>query len=112
MGLLKHLLFWPVTAPKALVDFSLAQIQGLAREELTDDQRIREDLMVLQMELEVGSIDDAEYMAREAEIMERLRDARAWRTRFGMEEEWAPLEFAPEPGVGDEPPAEPADPVE
>lgn len=94
MGLVKHLLFWPVTGPLAAVDFSMRQIEKLARRELTDDERIREDLMALQMELELGMVDEAEYERREAEIMERFREARAWRTHFGMEEPWAPLGFA------------------
>jgi hypothetical protein len=93
MALLKHLLFWPVTGPLAAVEFSLSQIEGVARRELTDDDRIREDLMALQMELELEVIDEPDYLRREAEIMERLREAREWRKRFGMEDEWAPLGF-------------------
>jgi hypothetical protein len=91
VGLVKHLLFWPVTVPKALVEFSMRQVEGFARTELTDDAPIREDLMLLQMELELGSISEEDYVAREAVIIQRLRDARAWRERFGMEEPWAPL---------------------
>src|SRR5690606_16569309 len=91
MGILKHLLFWPVTGPKALVDFSLRQVEGVAHQELTDDERVKEDLMALQMELELGDIDEAEYAERETLLMERLREARAWRVRLGMEEEWKPL---------------------
>ncbi|HUF76415.1 MAG TPA: gas vesicle protein GvpG [Longimicrobiales bacterium] len=93
MGLVKHLLFWPVTGPLAAVDFSMKQIEGLVQRELTDDERIREDLMALQMELELELVDEEEYDRREAEIMERFREARAWRTHFGMEEPWAPLGF-------------------
>ena len=93
MGILKHLLFWPVTGPAALVRFSLGQIDGVARRELTDDSKIKEDLMALQMELELGDIDVAEYEAREQELMRRLREAREWRVELGMEKEWKPLEF-------------------
>ena len=94
MGVLKHLLFWPVTGPLAAVDFSMKQVEGLVRRELTDDERIREDLMALQMELELELIDEKEYERREGEIMQRFREAREWRTHFGMEEPWAPLGFA------------------
>lgn len=111
MGLLKHLLFWPVTGPKAILDFSLGQVEKVARRELTDDDRIREDLMALQMELELESIDEDEYVRREAEIMERFREARAWREKLGMEEAWAPLEFTgPEPDARDDAPSEPSNP--
>ncbi|HET9947469.1 MAG TPA: gas vesicle protein GvpG [Longimicrobiales bacterium] len=93
MGLVKHLLLWPVTGPLALVDFTMRQVEGMVRRELTDDERVKEDLMALQMRLELGEIDEAEYERAEAEIIERLRETRAWRRRFGMEKEWAPLEL-------------------
>lgn len=101
MGLLKHLLFWPVTGPAAVVEFSLRRIEGVVQGQLTDDERVMEDLMALQMELELGDIDEAEYERREALLIERLRDAREWRKRLGMEEEWAPLEFANRDETGD-----------
>ena len=71
MGLLKHLLFWPVTGPSFLTRFAIETVQDTVRTELTDDQKIKEDLLALQMELELGDIDDAEYLVREAEIMLR-----------------------------------------
>lgn len=94
MGILKHVLFWPVTGPKALLEFSLRQIEGVAHRELTDDQRIKEDMLALQMELELGEIDEDEFARREAELVERLKEARAWRVRLGMEEAWAPYGFS------------------
>jgi hypothetical protein len=93
LGLLKHLLFWPVTGPAALVRFSLRQVDGVAKQELTDDTKTKEDLMALQMQLEIGDIDLAEYEAAERELMQRLREAREWRVELGMEQEWAPLEY-------------------
>jgi len=84
MGILKHLLFWPVTGPSFLIRFSLGRVQGVVREELTDDTRIKAELMELQLALELGDIDDAEYVAREAELMQQLREIREWREEFGM----------------------------
>jgi hypothetical protein len=84
MGLLKHLLFWPVTGPKFLIDFSLDRVQGVVKDELTDDNAVKAELMELQLLLELGDIDDAEYERREAELMQRLRDIRDWRERLGM----------------------------
>lgn len=84
MGLLKHLLFWPVTGPNFLARFSLDKVQDAVREQLTDDQAVKEDLLALQMQLELGEIDDDEYVAREAALMQRLRDVRHWREQFGM----------------------------
>jgi len=84
VGFLKHLLFWPVTGPLFLAEFSLGKVEGVVREELTDDNRIRAELMELQLKLELGDIDDAEYIALEAELMRQLRDVRHWREQFGM----------------------------
>ena len=99
MGLVKHLLLWPITGPIALAEFSLRQLESVAHGELTDDARVKEDLMALQMELEIGDIDEAEFERREAEILARLREVRAWRRKLGLEKEWAPLEFTG-PGGG------------
>ncbi|MGH7475721.1 MAG: gas vesicle protein GvpG [Longimicrobiales bacterium] len=84
MGLLKHALFWPVTGPSFLVRFSLDQVYGVVREELTDDSSVRAELMELQLLLELGEIDDDAYVTREAALMRRLREIRDWRERFGM----------------------------
>ena len=84
MGILKHLLFWPVTGPMFLTEFAFDKVQGVVREELTDDTRIKADLMELQLMLELGDIDDDEYIVREAAVMQQLRDIRHWREEFGM----------------------------
>jgi hypothetical protein len=105
VGILKHLLFWPVTGPLALTEFAVNRVRGVVHGELTDDQRVKEDLMVLQMELELGTVSDEEYERREAELMERLREVRRWRQELGIEKEWAPLEFQ-----GAEPADEPGSP--
>lgn len=84
MGILKHLLFWPVTGPTFLARFSMEKVLDTAKHELTDDDRIKEGLLGLQMQLELGEIDEDEYLVREAALMEELRDVRAWREEFGM----------------------------
>jgi hypothetical protein len=94
MGLFKHLLFWPVTGPTFLARFSLEKVQDTVRGELTDDERIKEDLLALQMELELGDIDDAEYVEREAAVMRQLREVREWREHFGMGVAGGPVRVA------------------
>jgi hypothetical protein len=84
VGLLKHLLFWPVTGPSFLTRFSLEKVEGAVRTELTDDSSVKQDLMELQMQLELGDIDEDEYIEREAALMGRLREVRHWREQFGM----------------------------
>ncbi len=99
MGLLKHLLFWPVTGPEFLVKFSLGKVEETMRRELTDDQSVKEDLLALQMRLELGEIDDAEYVEQEAELMLRLREVRQWREEFGMGIAGGPVRVARQEGA-------------
>ncbi len=84
MGFLKHLLFWPVTGPLFLTRFSLERVEGAVRERLTDDAAVKAELLELQLQLELGEIDDAAYAEREAALMQRLREVREWRERLGM----------------------------
>jgi len=84
MGLLSKLLTFPVSGPVAGVKWSLEMVERTAREELTDDTPIKQDMMELQLALESGEIDDAQYLVREGELMQRLRDVRYWREQFGM----------------------------
>ncbi|HEX6808592.1 MAG TPA: gas vesicle protein GvpG [Gemmatimonadaceae bacterium] len=84
MGLLSKLLTFPVSGPIAGIRWSLEMVERTAREEMTDDTAIKEELMELQLALESGEIDDAVYRSREADLMARLRDVRYWREQFGM----------------------------
>ena len=83
MGILSKVVFFPVSGPIAGIKWSLGQVQKVVEEELTDDEPVKRDLMELQMQLELGDIDDDEYVRREAELMTRLREVRAWRERLG-----------------------------
>ncbi len=94
MGLLKHLLFWPVTGPLYLLDFSMGKVEDVVREELTDDSPVKAELLELQLKLELGDIDDEEFVAREAALMYRLREIREWREKFGMGVSGGPVRVA------------------
>lgn len=94
MGLLSKLLFFPVTGPVAGIKWSLGKVQGVVEEELTDDTSVKQDLMELQMRLELGDIDDAEYVEQEAALMARLRDVRAWREKLGKANPGGPVRMA------------------
>ena len=52
------------------------KIAELAETELTDEDRIREDLLYLQILYETDQISEEEYTRREAEILERLETVR------------------------------------
>ena len=102
MGFLKHLLFWPVTGPMYLTEFSLSKVQGVVQDELTDDTRIKEELLDLQLRLEMGDIDDGQYIAQEARLMEELREMRRWREQYGMATRGGVVQVAEEGQVEEE----------
>lgn len=94
MGLLKHLLFWPVTGPSFLTRFSIGKVNDVVREELTDDSPVKEALLELQLQLESGEIDEEEYVEQENALMQQLREVRRWREEFGMGVSGGPVRIA------------------
>src|SRR3954465_12754350 len=99
MGLISNILFFPITGPVAGIKWSLRKVAQVVDEELTDDAPVKQELMELQMQLELGDITDAEYVEREAVLMQRLRDVRLWRERLGKSVPSGPVRVA---GGGDE----------
>jgi hypothetical protein len=94
MGLLTNILLAPFLGPVWGTRWTLEKVDRVVREELTDDTPIKEDLMALQLQLEMGEIDDAEYVKREADIMQRLREVREWREKYGMPTSGGPVRVA------------------
>ena len=94
MGLLTNILLAPFLGPIYGTRWTLDKVDRVVREELTDDTPIKEDLMALQLQLEMGEIDDEEYVKREAEIMKQLRAVREWREKFGMGTSGGPVRVA------------------
>ena len=94
MGLLSKILFFPIAGPVAGVRWSLEKVQTVVETELTDDSAIKQELMELQMLVELGDIDEEEYARREGQLMQRLRDVRAWREHFGMSAPAGPVRVA------------------
>lgn len=74
----------------------MSQVQNVVEEELTDDTPVKQELMELQMQLELGDITDDEYVEREAALMARLREVRAWRERLGKATSGGPVRVARE----------------
>ncbi|MGE0542453.1 MAG: gas vesicle protein GvpG [Dehalococcoidia bacterium] len=77
--MLLRLLTAPVTLPMSGFRFILTQVAEMAERELYDEDRIRDDLLLLQVRLDDGDITEAEYLDQEAAIMTRLRAAREHR---------------------------------
>jgi hypothetical protein len=78
----------PLSLPMAGVKFVFRQLADLADQELNDEGVVREQLLLLQVQLEEGEIDDAAYSEREAVLLARLREIKA---RKRAEIEQAPV---------------------
>ena len=94
MGILSTILLAPFMGPVWGTRWTLEKVDRVVRDELTDDTPIKEDLMALQLQLEMGEIDDAEYVRQETEIMKRLREVREWREKYGMSTSGGPVRVA------------------
>jgi hypothetical protein len=94
MGLLTNILLAPFLGPIYGTRWTLDKVDRVVCEQLTDDTPIKEDLMALQLQLETGEIDDAEYVRREAELMQRFREVREWREKLGMPTSGGPVRVA------------------
>jgi hypothetical protein len=74
--MLLKLLGAPVTAPLAGFKFIVEQLQAMAERELDSVENIRDELLLLQLQLDEGEITEEEYQPREDEIIARLHAAR------------------------------------
>ena len=75
--MLFKLLTAPVTLPMAGMKFVFQQIADLADQELYDESVVRDQLLLLQLQLEEGDVDEDEFAEREAELLARLREIKA-----------------------------------
>jgi cytochrome c-type biogenesis protein CcmH/NrfG len=90
--MLFKLLGAPFSLPMAGMKFIFQQVADLADQELNDESVLREQLILLQVQLEEGDIDEDEFVEREAELMTRLREIKA-RKRAQVEQ--VPLDELP-----------------
>jgi hypothetical protein len=67
----------PITLPMAGIKFVFNQVADLADQELNDEGTLREQFLLLQVQLEEGDIDEDEFTEREAELLARLREIKA-----------------------------------
>src|SRR5579872_3758220 len=75
--MLFKLLAAPLTLPMAGIKFVFHQVADLADQELNDEGTLREQLLLLQVQLEEGDIDEDQYADQEADLLARLRDIKA-----------------------------------
>lgn len=74
LGTLGKLLALPYSLPKAGIAYCFEKVIEMAEAEYYDDEAVKEELLMLQLQLEEGEIDEMEYRRREAPILVRLRE--------------------------------------
>jgi Gas vesicle protein G len=88
--MLFKLLGAPLTLPASGIKFVFQQIADLADAELNDESVAHEQLLLLQVQLEEGDLDEDEYLEREAELMQRLREIKARKREQQQQQELPP----------------------
>src|SRR3954470_15368383 len=68
------MIFTLLSLPLDGIKFVFNTIAKVAEEQYTDDAPLKEQLLELQVKLENGDIDDAQYVEEEARILKSLRD--------------------------------------
>ena len=66
------------------IRFVLDQVATAVDNEMNDEGGLREQLLAAQMQLELGEIDDDDFVAIESEVMARLREIRVAREGGAM----------------------------
>lgn len=82
MGFIFDLLTSPVLGPIRGVHWLATKVAEVAEGELLDEDRVRNELLELQMRLDIGDITEEEYDEQEKVLVERLnaiREAKAER---------------------------------
>jgi hypothetical protein len=69
-----RLLGAPITLPLAGMKFVLHQVADLADQELNDEDALRDQLLLLQVQLEDGDIEPDEFAEREADVLARMHE--------------------------------------
>jgi len=80
------LLGLPFSVPAAGVRFVFNTLVETAEAELLDDGPVKEELLLLQMRLEEGELEEDEFAAQEAVLFQRLREIRAYREQKYLEQ--------------------------
>ena len=77
--MLFKLLALPISLPAAGIKFCFQQVLNTAEKELTDDEPVKEALLLLTLKLEEGEISEEEFAREEAVLHARLREIKAYR---------------------------------
>ncbi|NQT30585.1 MAG: gas vesicle protein GvpG [Candidatus Saganbacteria bacterium] len=70
-------------SPLTLVQWIGDKLQETAETEITDETKVQEALLELQMRLELGEISEQKYAKKEKKLMERLEAIRKYKEGEG-----------------------------
>ena len=78
MGFLLDLLAWPVTVPIKGPIWIANKVAEQAEKELYNEDAVRGKLLELELRYDLGEIDEAEYVATEEALFQRLQAIRQY----------------------------------
>lgn len=71
-----------ILAPIKGVAWVAEKLDAMVEQEMTDDSKVREELLELQMRLELEDITEEDYQGRETELLNRLEEIRRYKERI------------------------------
>lgn len=72
MGILFDILAFPVMGPMKGVKWLAEKVDDVVSQTVSNKAKIKEDLLELQMNLEMGKMTEEEFQQREKELLENL----------------------------------------
>jgi len=85
MGILFDLLALPLTGPINGTIWIAEKLLDQAENEMYDEGKVRAKLMELELLLDLGDINEETYLAAEEELLERLKEIRAYKAARAAE---------------------------
>jgi hypothetical protein len=83
---LGKLLLLPYSLPAAGIRYCFNKVIEVTQQEMTDDAAVKEELLLLNMRLDEGEIDEAEFRRQEAPLLARYSEIRAYRRQLAEEQ--------------------------
>ena len=83
---LGRLLLLPYALPAAGIRYCFNKVLEVAEQELTDETPVKEALILLNMRLEEGEIDEVEFRRQEAPLLAQFSAIRAYRKQLAEEQ--------------------------
>lgn len=86
LKLLGNVLAAPITGPVRGLEFILNAIRDEVESQALDESKVQGELMQLGLRQQMGEINDAEYRAKEKELLGRLNEIRSYKESLAQEE--------------------------